>query len=114
MDPHSLAQIVVDPEYLDRLSDDALVDVLTDLEGLRARVWIRLLGRSEDEGDEEVSAEPERDQMLTVDEAADILGVSPRWLYDHSKDVPFARKLGPRTLRFSERGLYRWLEARQS
>lgn len=48
--------------------------------------------------------------MLNVDEAAELLGVGPRWLYDHSKDLPFARKLAPQTLRFSERELYRWLE----
>lgn len=109
MDSNSLAQIVADPEKLDRLSDDDLVDALADLEGLRARVWVRLLGRSEIEGDEEAYVEPERDQMLNVEEASEIMGVTPRWLYDHSKDLPFTRKLAPRTLRFSECGLYQWL-----
>lgn len=113
MDSNALAEIAVNPEYLDRLSDEELVDVLSDLEELRAKVWIRLLGGSKEEGEEEASAEPEQDQMLKVGEAAQILGVTPRWLYDHCKDLPFARKLAPRTLRFSERGLYRWLERRR-
>lgn len=112
MDSNSLAEIAVDPEYLVRLSDEELVDVLVDLEELRAQVWIRLLGGSREEGEKKAYAEPEQDQMLKVGEAAQILGVTTRWLYDHSKDLPFARKLAPRTLRFSERGLYRWLEGR--
>lgn len=52
------------------------------------------------------------DRLLKVDEAAEILDVKKRWLYDRSDSLPFARKLAPRTLRFSEEGLYRWIETR--
>lgn len=54
----------------------------------------------------------EEDRMLKVDEAAEILGVKKRWLYDRSGSLPFARKLAPQTLRFSERGLREWLANR--
>jgi len=55
---------------------------------------------------------PER--LLDVRAAAKLLDVRPRWLYDHAARLPFARKLGGRTLRFSESGLRRWLERRRS
>lgn len=49
------------------------------------------------------------DRLLTVDEAAEQLRVKPEWLYRHSRELPFTRKLSRRQLRFSERGLRRWV-----
>jgi predicted DNA-binding transcriptional regulator AlpA len=50
-----------------------------------------------------------RDELLTVEEAAGMLRVSPRWLYRHAKTLPFTRKLSPKVLRFSRSGLLRWV-----
>ena len=50
------------------------------------------------------------DRLLTVDEAATVLSVSQRWLYDHAGRLPFARRLSRRALRFSETGMRRWIE----
>ena len=62
-------------------------------------------------GDDSTSEQaPEQaDRLLTVTEAARRLGVSTRYVYGHAAKYPFARRLGPKTLRFSERGLERWL-----
>ena len=49
------------------------------------------------------------DRLLTVSEAATRLGVSRRYVYGHADEFPFVRRLGPKTLRFSERGLEKWL-----
>ncbi|MGH2406356.1 MAG: helix-turn-helix transcriptional regulator [bacterium] len=58
--------------------------------------------------------EPEQpDRLLTVLEAAKRLGVSKRYVYGHADEYPFSRRLGPKTLRFSERGLERWLARTQ-
>jgi predicted DNA-binding transcriptional regulator AlpA len=54
------------------------------------------------------------DRLLDVEAAAALLDVRPRWLYDRARVLPFARKLGGRTLRFSEAGLRRWLERRRA
>lgn len=110
MDAHTLAELADDPSRLESLTDDELADVVADLERLRARAWTRLHRTDAENGDTSEAA-PE-DRMLDVDEAAEMLSVEPRWLYDRSDDLPFARKLAPRTLRFSERGIYRWLETR--
>ena len=52
------------------------------------------------------------DDLLTIDEVAARLRLSPRWLYRHAKTLPFSRKLSRKVLRFSRAGLERWL-ARQ-
>lgn len=58
-------------------------------------------------------AAPRADErLLTVGEAATLLGVAPRWLYRHASGLPFTRRLSPKALRFSESGLHRWLERR--
>ncbi len=57
---------------------------------------------------------PEMDYWLTVEEAADLTGLPPRWFYRHWKTLPFARKPSRKALRFSEAGLRRWLAAKQA
>ena len=54
------------------------------------------------------------DDLLTIDEAAARLRVSPRWLYRHAKTLPFSRKLSRKVLRFSRAGLARWLATRRT
>ena len=62
-------------------------------------------------------AQPHEDNMLTIEEAARILGGDPdqqiAWLYSHSKKLPFVKRLSRKKLRFSEAGLRRWLAARK-
>ena len=41
------------------------------------------------------------DQLLTAKEAAQRLGMSVDWLYDHAQRLPFTRRVGTRSLRFS-------------
>ena len=61
-----------------------------------------------------VSPTPEApDRLLTVHEAAARLGVSRRYVYQHAVSYPFTRRLSPKVLRFSERGVERWLARTQ-
>lgn len=55
---------------------------------------------------------PNGDKLLTVNEAAELLGVSRRWVYRKAGKLPFTRKLSSGTLRFSEKGLERWKASR--
>ncbi len=52
-------------------------------------------------------------RMLTVDEVAERLGLSKSEVYRRAKGWPFALKLSPKALRFSERGLGLWLRGSQ-
>ena len=58
----------------------------------------------------EPAATSSPDRLLTVHEAATVLNVSHRWLYNHAGRLPFAHRLSRRALRFSEAGLRRWIE----
>ncbi len=54
------------------------------------------------------------DRLLTAREAAERLGVSPKYIYAHQKSFPFTRRLpGGNALRFSARGLERWLSRKR-
>ncbi len=54
-----------------------------------------------------------KDTLLTPEQAAQLMGVTSRWLYRHAKQLPFCRKLSPKMLRFSEPGLRRWVAAKK-
>jgi predicted DNA-binding transcriptional regulator AlpA len=49
------------------------------------------------------------DHLLTVQECAERLRKSPKWVYRRTKTLPFAVCLGPRSWVFSQRGLEKWL-----
>jgi excisionase family DNA binding protein len=54
------------------------------------------------------------DRLLTVKEAADRLGLSEDYLYRHARTLPFfVRPNGSRTVRFSQRGIERYLRDQQ-
>lgn len=56
---------------------------------------------------------PTSDRLLTPEEAASLLGVTPTWLIRRAKRLPFSRPLSRKILRFSEAGLRRWAAARK-
>jgi predicted DNA-binding transcriptional regulator AlpA len=53
------------------------------------------------------------DRLLTIDEAAEVLHTSADWLYRHWKKLPFVVQLSPRQLRFSAKGIERYIEEKQ-
>lgn len=114
MDPATarLRDVLTDPARLEELETEELAELLAELEALRARAWARL-SRPDAPTGNGTPTTPASDRMLDVEEAAELLAVEPRWLYDRADDLPFTRRLAPRTLRFSERALYRWLETRR-
>ena len=87
--------------------------LLGELERIRAVVWLRMTYLSENHLSHSVT-EREADQLLTPEEAGQLLGVTPRWLYRHAKRLPFTRRLSRKTLRFSEAGLRRWQAAQKA
>ncbi|MGE5304693.1 MAG: helix-turn-helix transcriptional regulator, partial [Alphaproteobacteria bacterium] len=57
--------------------------------------------------------ESDEERLLDANEAAELLDVSTDWLYRTAKKLPFARKVGPKMLRFSYHGILKWLAARR-
>ena len=100
-----LRALLADPSKLEALTPEQELAVIAGLRGVAAA------------GTEAASAPviaPVREDLLTVEEAAGMLRVSPRWLYRHAKTLPFARKLSPKVLRFSRSGLLRWVASRRT
>jgi len=81
------------------LPRDELPRLLGDLAEISATVTARLVAPA---------AETKHDELLEVLEAAHRLGVSPAYLYRHSRKFPFTRRMG-RKLLFSSAALDGWL-----
>jgi predicted DNA-binding transcriptional regulator AlpA len=88
-----------------RTSENALAVTLT-VGQLReiVRQEIERAGKSHEPGD---------DPPLNVKEASKLLGMSEDWLYRNAKRLPFTRKVGPKTLRFSYQGIVKWMATRK-
>ena len=61
-------------------------------------------------------ADPGEDEMLTAAAAAKRTGMSRRWLYEQARAgaLPFARRVSAHGVRFSARGIDRWLARKQA
>lgn len=55
----------------------------------------------------------ESDEMLELAPAAKLLGMSESWLQKRGKKLPFQKKIGGR-VKFSRRGIDRWLQTRKA
>jgi hypothetical protein len=58
-------------------------------------------------------APAEADQLITAEDAAARLSVSPRWVYDHA-DVLGVRRMSRRCVRFSARAVERYATRRRA
>ena len=118
----SLDALLADPTVVNGVSSEQAAALLGRLSIVQALLVERLAtlqapGRREQAPPSSPAPVPpawSEDDLLTVDEAAAMLRVSPRWLYRHAKTLPFTRKLSPKVLRFSRAGMLRWLAPRRT
>jgi hypothetical protein len=54
------------------------------------------------------------DVMLTTPEAAKLLRRSPKWIYRHARHLGFVKRLGPRSMVHSKRGVEKYLASRKT
>jgi len=104
-----LSALVRDPASISRVSRDSVPELLATLESVRARLWLRLSEPSRPERQGRPSPVPDR--LLEAEEAARVMGVKKRWLYEHADELPFTVRVG-RLVRFSEQRLYKWMATR--
>lgn len=91
-------------DEFDRIIADAAREDLPELIGRLARLHALALARLV----QPVAPPPvENDKLLTAEEASTLSGLTVRQL--KSRRLPFRKRLGHRTIRFSERGLRAWL-----
>lgn len=89
-------------------------DLATLLDPLLGRLAALIAERLAANGNGREPDATEPDRLLTPKEAADRLGVSVRYLYGHLAKFPFAVRLPGRSVRFSARGLGKYIERRTS
>ena len=104
-EPVDLAALVEDPARVATVPPGRIPALLSQLSALQGAMAARLISADRDEP---MSGE---DTLLTVDQAAERLGVSTDWLFRRSRTLPFVVRLG-RHLRFSNRGIDRYLRNR--
>lgn len=113
-----LAEILADPSSVAAMPKEALRQGVAELSRLQADAGVlqslmlaRLISLESTEPTPSTSSSGDR--LVTVDEAAALLGVTTKWLYHHWRDLPFAKKLGGKILRFSEQGIQRYIARRR-
>jgi hypothetical protein len=79
------------------LPAEELPELIGQLESIKATAWVRLTAPSP-------ATQGQHDELLEVETAAQRLGVSKDYLYRHSQDYPFTRRVG-RKLLFSALGI---------
>lgn len=97
---------------------DTLQSVLTEARELPAPELPRLLGELEEIRATALArltapATVSRpDELLTIEQASERLGMSENYIYRHSETLPFVRRMG-RSLRFSSSGIDDYIHSRK-
>ena len=107
-----LAAILIDPGRVRELGASEAAVLLAEVAAVQAALAARIAAQPQPAPEAQRNGRPEEDRLLTVDETASRLSVTPQWLYRHAKQLPFTRKLSRKALRFSENGLRRWQASR--
>jgi hypothetical protein len=100
-----------DPETI---PEGHILPMLIQLAGLQSALAARLIFIQENSRKASDIQAKEDEELLTAEQAATILSVSPDWMYRHAPGLPFTKRLSRKALRFSKRGLLRWRELRRS
>ena len=106
----SLDEIIRDSSSVESLSRQAVWDLLVKVNSLQSILLGRLACLSQSVSKSSI----QNDRLLDVNETAKKLSVSTDWLYRNSNKLPFTRRLGPRKLRFSDRGIEKYIKSRQN
>ena len=103
-----LATILADPGRINVLSIEDAALLLAQVAAIQANLAVRVASAGLSGS---APRRQEDDRLISVEDAAERLGVTPRWMYRHAGHLPFARRLSRKALRFSELGLKRWQAA---
>jgi predicted DNA-binding transcriptional regulator AlpA len=109
----NLADLLADASRISDVPAEAIPGLLGDIERLRAGLWARLtIPTATTNG-----PAADGDRLLTVEEAAQKLGMSKDWIYSHiNADLkPAVSRIGSgerKAVRFSAAGLDRYIKIR--
>jgi len=103
-----LSALLADPRRVAQIPEEEVAQLLLQVAALLTALSTRPGTRPANR-----QGDADGDTLLDVTEAARRLSVSRDWLYRHGKRLPFAIQVRHKHLRFSVRGIDRWLKARQ-
>jgi predicted DNA-binding transcriptional regulator AlpA len=107
-----LADIVDHPERMGEIPTDAIPAFLIQLASVHTALAARLMNDPNVGNGQQLKLDP--DTLLTAEQAAQLLSVTPHWLYRRWKQLPFSRRLSRKVLRFSENGIRKWQSLRKT
>ena len=112
MTPARLAELLENPGRIQHLTPAEAAAALLPLAALCAAVATRV---TEATVASYPAAGPRHavDRLISATEASERTGMSTRWLYKNADSLRFAVRTSERAVRFSERGIERWLLKRQ-
>jgi len=111
----SLEEIVKHPDRARRLSPDVATVLLAQCVSIQASLVAAVLSPRVINTNEisQHDGRGQDDRLMNVQEAASKLGVSVDWIYRNAAKLPFTVRLGPRRLRFSTKGINKFIQSRQ-
>jgi predicted DNA-binding transcriptional regulator AlpA len=112
----ALASLVANPSSASEVPVDRIPALVAELaseqsalSALQGALTVRLLVSQTD-----AATRPEpSDRLMTAEEVATALGVTPRWVQRRARRLPFARRISDHAIRYSESGLRRWMSNRK-
>ena len=100
----TLDDLTIDPSLANGLSSAEAMDMLARLMAVQPVLMIQAVSnmRSVEQGT--------MDRLLKVDEVAERLNCETDWVYRNTDKLPFTRRLSSKQLRFSEKGLDKYIK----
>jgi len=102
----SLDDLVADPSRVEDLSGDECQNMLIKLVSIQPLLLGRIIS------DNKSGNTPQEDTLLTVEQAAKRLNCSKDWLYRNAPKLPFTKRISPHQLRFSSKGVEKYIRNR--
>ena len=100
----TLDDLAVDPFLAKDLSSEEAIGMLARLMAVQPALMVQAMSR---EGEEHLKA---GDRLLKADEVAERLNCETDWVYRNTDKLPFTRRLSSKQLRFSEKGLDKYIK----
>jgi len=99
----TLDDLINDSSLAKTMSCDEATGMLSRLMALQATLMVQAVSSREQEH------QTSGDRLLKVEEVAYRLNCDTDWVYRKADKLPFACRLSPRQLRFSEKGLEKYI-----
>jgi predicted transcriptional regulator len=110
----SLDDIARDPRCIAALERSSLSALLMRSAVVQSALTAQLAGIEASGGVSKEPAADVDDQMLRVDEAAEMLRRKPQWIYRNAARLPFVKRISRKSLLCSKNGISRWLATKKA